>query len=152
MEELPPEVQMSMAGPGSSASSSGDELQMDIGLLVHVLALSDPSFLSLPSSPGRCGNSRRDRQASILEVRSWDDVMFKRQFRLSRVVFNQLLGALHSTLRKDEKKATASSGSSISPELRLLITLRMLAGTWSCQLPGHDLVSGLHRPCKRPCS
>mmetsp|Transcript_17120 Transcript_17120/g.37386 ORF Transcript_17120/g.37386 Transcript_17120/m.37386 type:complete len:116 (-) Transcript_17120:196-543(-) len=115
MEELPSEVQMSLAGPGSSASASGDGLQMDIGLLVHVLTLSEPSILSLLSSSGRCGNSIRDRQASILEVRSLDDVMFKRQFRLSRVIFKHLLEAIHSTLEKDEKKVKASSGSSISP-------------------------------------
>jgi hypothetical protein len=54
-DALPLEVLMSLSGPSSSASASDDELQMDLGVLVQVLVLTDPSFLSMPLSPGRHG-------------------------------------------------------------------------------------------------
>ena len=39
-----------------------------------------------------------------------------------------MLRLISPLIQRNEKKATASSGSSISPELRLMITLRILAG------------------------
>ena len=61
-------------------------------------------------------------------VRSFSDKEFQAQYRLRRVVFNECLSLLDIHLKKNEKKALASSGSSVSPEMMFLITLRLLAG------------------------
>jgi hypothetical protein len=53
--------------------------------------------------------------------------MFRRQF-LCREDFGILLHKIAPLIRRNEAKAIASSGSSINPELRLMITLRILAG------------------------
>lgn len=84
--------------------------------------------LCIPMEPPRIGNSRSDRQSALQYVRSWDDDMFRRQFRLCREDFGALLGKISPLTIRNEAKAISSSGSSISPELRLMITLRILAG------------------------
>jgi hypothetical protein len=61
-------------------------------------------------------------------VRSWSDNEFQCQFRLRREVFATCLGLLNVDLQRNEKMAKNSSGSSISPEMMFLITLRILAG------------------------
>lgn len=73
-------------------------------------------------------NQARDRQYSLEYVRSWDDVTFQRQFRLHRRAFNNLINLLIDILETNESMAIRSSGSSINPELKLYITLRILAG------------------------
>ena len=82
----------------------------------------------IPTEPPRIGNSRNDRQHALQYVRSWDDDMFRRQFRICREDFGILLHKIVPLISRNEAKAIASSGSSINPELRLMITLRILAG------------------------
>jgi hypothetical protein len=79
----------------------------------------------------RKANALRDRETPLELVRSWTDDMFRRQYRLSRHVFKDLLHRLHlayplSPLSR--RMAINSSGSAVTMELKLLITLRMLAG------------------------
>jgi nuclease HARBI1 len=76
----------------------------------------------------RAPNVHRDRHAALEFVRSWDDTMFHRQFRLVREDFNYVLQKIYSLIEKDEEMARRSSGSSVSPELKLYICLRILAG------------------------
>jgi hypothetical protein len=83
----------------------------------------------------REANVRLERTTVIQFVRSWDDDMFKRQFRLSCEEFYELEGAILSSklcqgydLEQHYKYARLSSGSPISIELQLFITLRLLSG------------------------
>lgn len=57
-----------------------------------------------------------------------DDDMFTRQFRLSREDFGDILHQIAPLIERNELQAVRSSGSSICPELRLMMTLRVLAG------------------------
>ena len=82
----------------------------------------------IPTEPPRIGNSKNDRRQALQYVRSWDDDMFRRQFRLCREDFGNLLHEIAPLIKRNETKAVASSGSTINPELRLMITLRILAG------------------------
>ena len=95
--------------------------------LLTVIATSIIAY-TVPLEPPRVGNCRNERPQALQYVRSWDDDMFKRQFRLCREDFGDLLYKIHPLIHRNEMKAIASSGSSICPELRLLITLRILAG------------------------
>ena len=76
-------------GTGSSSLGHSDRIK-HTGLIIASTAIalliaSDISFCSIPPLPGRMGNIHRDRELPILTVRSWDDVMFKRQFRVQEV-------------------------------------------------------------------
>jgi len=80
-------------------------------------------------------NVHHERTAVIQFVHSWDDDMFIHQFRLSREDFYELEGAILSNklrqgydLEQHYKYACLSSGSPISIELRLFITLQLLSG------------------------
>lgn len=86
------------------------------------------SFATIPLEPPRIGNCRNSRPEALQYVRSWDDDMFKRQFRLCREDFGDLLSKIAPLIRRNEIKAQNSSGSTICPEMRLMITLRILAG------------------------
>ena len=85
-------------------------------------------FSTIPLEPPRVGNCRNSRPEALQYVRSWDDDTFRRQFRLCREDFRELLSKIGHLIRRDEAKARNSSGSSICPEMRLMITLRILAG------------------------
>jgi DDE superfamily endonuclease len=76
----------------------------------------------------RAGNSHRNRQLIIDWSRQLDDTMFTRQFRVCREDFFYVLFKIEPGLKKDESKALNSSGSSVSPYIMLMITLRILAG------------------------
>jgi hypothetical protein len=78
----------------------------------------------IPRSP----NVHRDRECALEYIRSWDDDMFQRQFRLERADFYPLLQLISPLIEVNEKMAARSSGSSVNPELRLAMTMRMLAG------------------------
>ena len=82
----------------------------------------------LPTYSLRKGNMRRDRSAIIKWAAELDDKMFARQFRLCREDFFYILSKITIDLKKDMRQARNSSGSAISPELMLMITLRILAG------------------------
>lgn len=83
---------------------------------------------TIPLEPPRIGNSRSNRREALQYVRSWDDDMFRRQFRLCRDDFGFVLHKIAPLIVRNEVRAIASSGCSICPELRLMITLRILAG------------------------
>ena len=131
----------------SDDESDSDDERVDIRLLLQTviaaLVATDTSFSTLPTLPGRVGNERRDRESSILTVRSWSDEFFQRQFRLHRPDFNYVLERIYVSLHRNEQMAINSSGSSISPELKLLITLRVLAGAsyldmiYANRIPNH---------------
>ena len=91
------------------------------------LALEGASFLGTGPIV-RVGNKHRN----ILMIINWsydlDDAMFNRQFRLCREDFFYVLFKIEDGLTKNEKKAINSSGSSVSPYIMLMITLRILAG------------------------
>lgn len=82
----------------------------------------------LPSHHLRACNVKRDRIGMLRWARELDDKMFRRQFRLVREDFFYVLLKISGDLQKNEKQALNSSGSSITPELKLMITLRILAG------------------------
>lgn len=103
-------------------------LLLDVCSVIVALVATDLSFSTIGALPGRIGNEHRDRELAIVECRSWDDTMFKRQFRLSRRAYNSLITKIYPALEGNVARAVASSGSAVSPELMLLITLRMLAG------------------------
>ncbi len=76
-----------------------------------------------------------DRASVIQFVHRWEDVMFKLQFRLSPEDFYQLEKAIldHKfrqgyDLERHYRHASRSSGSPITLEVRLFITLRLLSG------------------------
>jgi hypothetical protein len=76
----------------------------------------------------RRGNVHRNRQQIVDWSNDLDDTMFNRQFRICREDFSSVLQKIESGLQKDEIKAKNSSGSSVSPHIMLMITLRILAG------------------------
>lgn len=86
------------------------------------------SLCTIPLEPPRIGNCRNTRPEALQYVRSWDDDMFRRQFRLCREDFGYVLSLIAPLIRRNEVQATNSSGSTICPEMRLMITLRILAG------------------------
>jgi DDE superfamily endonuclease len=81
-----------------------------------------------PNKKQRKGNEHRDRFNAIEFVRSWDDEMFYRQFRLCRLDFYFVLQLISPRLDRNAEMARRSSGSTICTELRLCITMRTLAG------------------------
>ena len=82
----------------------------------------------LPQNYFRAGNKKRDRIGILRWAVELDDKMFQRQFRLYREDFFYVLLKITGDLSRNEMKARNSSGSSITPELKLMITLRILAG------------------------
>ena len=61
----------------------------------------------------RMPNVHRDRAGALEFVRSWDDTMFHRQFRLVREDFNSLLEQICPLIEKNEEMAIRSSGSAV---------------------------------------
>jgi hypothetical protein len=89
----------------------------------------------------RRDNARHPRRASIRRVRPCFSTVvcdlsegeFRRVFRMQRSTFTSLLNVLLPDLLRDDSMALRSSGGRIEPEIRLALTLRLLAGV----LPGH---------------
>jgi hypothetical protein len=95
-------------------------------VLNSVLSLEGDSQLRTFSL--RIGNVHRDRAQILRWAAELDEKMFNRQFRLCRTDFFYVLVKISDDLSKNTKNAICSSGSPITPELMLLITLRILAG------------------------
>ena len=82
------------------------------------------------------GETERSKQGSIRRMRSCFAVVtqfltdsgYKNAFRMSRGAFRMLLGCLYPYLLRNETMACRLSGGAIQPEVRLAITLRILAG------------------------
>lgn len=100
----------------------------DIIVATCAAAVSTTLLMTLPLEPYRMGNLRGERANALQYARSWDDDMFKRQFRISRQLFGAILTLIAPLIQRNEKQAICSSGSSVNPEMRLMITLRILAG------------------------
>ena len=114
-----------------SGCSSDEEGSNSIILAAGACALGAIYTLYLPKlkiPQFRCPNVHRDRSRALEFVRSWDDVMFYRQFRLKRIDFYNLLRLILTQIEGNDEMARRSSGSSVSPELRLCMTCRILAG------------------------
>ena len=75
----------------------------------------------------RKGNVHRDRVSTLIWSKNLDDLMFARQFQLCGDDFYFVLQKISSELRMNSQQARNSSGSAVSPELMLMITLRFLA-------------------------
>ena len=86
-----------------------------------------------PIEPPRIGNSRNDRLHALQYVRSWDDDMFRRQFRLCREDFGSVLRLISPLIQRNEKKAVASSGSRAAANDNLVDLSRR-------KVFGHDMV------------
>jgi hypothetical protein len=96
------------------------------------------SMLASPkhyTSKKRSGNVKRDRAGAIKFVQSWTDVMVKPQFCLTRQDFRYLHNKIIFYKFKNgynqeqhHEYAYRSSGSPITLELRLYMTLRLLSG------------------------
>ena len=71
-----------------------------------------------------CSSDEEGSNSIILAA----DVMFYRQFRLKRIDFYNLLRLILTQIEGNDEMARRSSGSSVSPELRLCMTCRILAG------------------------
>ncbi len=61
-------------------------------------------------------------------IAAFDDVRFKKRYRMTKARHAQLLFELRDDLERDEKKAENSAGSPVYPYLQLCICLRMLGG------------------------
>ena len=118
--------------------SSDDEIDSDIIIpsesgiavcfcLISVLSSEGSDILGIGRNL-RKGNVKRDRRQILKWSHDIDDNMSRRQFRLHREDFYYVLLKIQPVLQKNEQQACNSSGSSISPYLMLMITLRILAG------------------------
>jgi hypothetical protein len=122
----------------SSDNSSEDELLLDLRKKRRkrfILAISLTPLLSLEYedrySRCRVGNQHRDRHSIMNWANNLCDNMFQRQFRLVREDFYYVVEKIKHYIGKTERgvqQAINSSGSEISVELHLMITLRILAG------------------------
>ena len=123
---------------GSSGSDSDEEsietpIKIDIGRK-FLLFITLDSILSLegdrmlPKHSIRNGNVHRERSLILGWAGELEDKMFNRQFRVCREDFFYILMRIQPSLRKKTRQAINSSGSEVSPELMLMITLRILAG------------------------
>jgi len=76
----------------------------------------------------RKGSVRRLRQRFLTVTQHLSEEEFKTAFRMTRGTFFLLLSRLRPHLLRNEEMAQRSSGGVVQPEVRLAITLRMLAG------------------------
>ena len=60
----------------------------------------DAAFLQPEIPRLRAPNMHRDRHGAVEYIRSWEDDMFQRQFRLERIDFNELLSLISPRLVK----------------------------------------------------
>lgn len=95
--------------------------------LVSILSFEGSSVLGTGANV-RQGNIHRDRSYIMKWSKELDNNMFRRQFRIVREDFNIILLKITGDLQKKRQQAINSSGSSISPYLMFMITLRILAG------------------------
>jgi hypothetical protein len=92
--------------------------------LAILSAMLEDTYANVPRMP----NVHRDRGACLSKVRSWTDDLFRKSFRIPRVIFNKILTILSPVLSADKAMATRSSGSTTCPELMMYVALRFMAG------------------------
>jgi hypothetical protein len=83
------------------------------------------TFLALITTKG---NKQRRRKHGVYWMSSLTSNEFRRAFRMSKKTFYVLLKLVHDDLKKDHLKAQNSSGSPITPLVKLAATIRWLAG------------------------
>ena len=113
---------------GNEISKQNDTL---IATLIALDVLNEYDFDRENGAKRKRGNEHRDRERVVNFIDSWTDEMFRRQFRLKRETFNELLQKIETQFpisEKSQRMAINSSGSFISNKLRLCVCLRMLAG------------------------
>ena len=79
----------------------------------------------------RKGNIRRDRVEVLLKIFNLNDATFRRMFRMDQSKFNELLCLIKPRISVNSlghRLAVNSSGSVISPAIKLCLALRFLAG------------------------
>lgn len=94
-------------------------------VLAFMAFINSQSFITIANKQR---NMIRNRPYSLFHISNWDDTMFRRQMRLSRNDLNNILISIAPRLERNEEMARRSSGSAISPLLKLAITCRILAG------------------------
>ena len=105
-----------------------DPVRIGVGLaLWSIMELEGSDLLGIGPNLRKC-NVKRDRSRIIEWANTIEEEMFRRQFRLGRLDFFYVLIKIENDLKKNVQQAMNSSGSSVSPYLMLLITLRILAG------------------------
>ena len=115
-------------GATEARDEQGDDSTMKTAVAAITVAAWAQDFIQ-PSVPHlRRPNAHRDRPGALEFIRSWDDTMFQRQMRVERGDFGDILEAIAPLIEKNEEMARRSSGSAISPEILLAMTLRLLAG------------------------
>ncbi len=124
-------------------------------IIVQLLMISGLGPIVLPKKKKKRYTCKRKRNShryckSVIEfIHSWSDSMFQRQFRLSRddfyAVHEAIINHKASQYGYEEKKlfkfATLSSGSPVTLELRLFITLRILSGASYLDMIGMLLIN-----------
>ena len=82
-----------------------------------------------PEKRKRSGNRKRNREHVQRTIDGWTDLMFGRQFRMTRSSFGKLRDIIDRQFPpRDGEMARRSSGSTVSTNIRLYVTLRVLAG------------------------
>jgi hypothetical protein len=120
-DEVPRHVRRRIELAATSATSV-DVLRH--AMLVHFV--SAPTFKLSQST--RIQNSHGSREDALEFARSWSDEVFEMMFRLCREDFYVLVEKIEHILEPNHEMARRSSGSPIRTEMRLMITLRILAG------------------------
>lgn len=97
--------------------------------LAALVAVADAQQAAQERAPKR-GNLHRDRDYAVKQIAMWPDALFERMFRICREDFVDLRQSLIDAgfRPRNESMAELSSGSSISLETRIFITLRIVAG------------------------
>ena len=76
----------------------------------------------------RDANDKRDRSYGVKWFWSLRPAVFKRAFRMDRQAFGKLYKLVYGDMLGEVGKAVNSSGSAVSPLVKLAVTLRWLAG------------------------
>jgi hypothetical protein len=94
----------------SDDSEDHDRKRRIVVAVAVVIATVLTSISTIPIEPPRIGNCRNSRPEALQYVRSWDDDMFRRQFRLCREDFGEILKLIAPLIQRNVKQAQNSSG------------------------------------------
>ena len=114
-----------------TSSFFGPEGHKSLYLLINspnVIDLEGSGILAKSGSCVREGNVHRNRELILGWSNTIEDSIIIRQFRLCIEDFYCVLQKIKPLLRKNVQQAQISSGSSVTPQLMLLIALCILAG------------------------
>lgn len=130
-EALSPRIERRLRCDSGDDSVDDDDVHTGGGtsskrVLAAVTLVAALAFEPIPHF--RKANAHRDRPGALEFVRTWDDAMFQRQIRMERVDFLPLVASIAPLISNDAAMGRRSSGSPVSPELKVLMTCRLLAG------------------------